>query len=278
MQRRLVAILAVDVVGYSRLMERDEAATLLALKARRRDLFVPLVANHRGRVVKVMGDGALVEFSSAVDAVQCAIQLTKAFTEANAGVPEGRRILLRIGVNLGDVIIEGNDLYGDGVNVAARLEQLAETGGICVSQNVYDQVKRKIDVAFEDMGPQSIKNISEPIVAYRVSLGQAAPSQGPLPLPAKPSIAVLPFGTMGNDPEQETFADHGSVAKLWPVCHRAQLELCLQEQIDRRAADCRRPGRAIPAGRQRPTCSEACADQRPVDRRGRRQPRVGRAL
>jgi TolB-like protein len=206
-QRRLVAILAVDVVGYSRLMEQDEAATLLALKARRRDLFVPLVANHRGRVVKVMGDGALVEFSSAVDAVQCAIQLTKAFTEANEGVPEGRRILLRIGVNLGDVIIEGNDLYGDGVNVAARLEQLAETGGICVSQNVYDQVKRKIDVAFEDMGPQSIKNISEPIVAYRVSLGQAAPSQGPLPLPAKPSIAVLPFGTMSNDPEQETFAD-----------------------------------------------------------------------
>lgn len=206
-QRRLVAILAADVVGYSRLMEQDEAGTLLALKARRRDMFVPLVANHHGRVVKVMGDGALVEFSSATDAVQCAIQLSKAFVEANEGVPEGRRILLRIGINLGDVIIEGSDLYGDGVNVAARLEQLAEAGGICVSQNVYDQVKRKFDVAFDELGPQSVKNISEPIVAYRVRSGSRTTSQGSLPLPAKPSIAVLPFSTMSNDPEQDTFAD-----------------------------------------------------------------------
>jgi TolB-like protein len=202
-----VAILAADVVGYSRLMEQDEAGTLLALKARRRDVFVPQVTEHHGRVVKVMGDGALVEFSSAVDAVQCAIQLSKAFLEANEGVPEGRRIILRIGVNLGDVIVEGSDLYGDGVNVAARLEQLADSGGICVSQNVYDQVKRKLDVAFEEMGPQSVKNISEPVVAYRVRSGQEAPVHGPLPLPVKPSIAVLPFSTMSNDLEQDTLAD-----------------------------------------------------------------------
>src|SRR4030095_11193600 len=130
---------------------------------------------------------------------------SRAFLEANDGVPEARRILLRIGVNLGDVIIEGSDLYGDGVNVAARLEQLAETGGICVSQNVYDQVKRKLDVGFDEMGPQSIKNISEPVVAYRVRSGPGSTSRGPLPLPAKPSIAVLPFSTMSNDPEQDTF-------------------------------------------------------------------------
>ncbi|HSE73273.1 MAG TPA: adenylate/guanylate cyclase domain-containing protein, partial [Dongiaceae bacterium] len=190
-----MAILAADVVGYSRLMEQDEAGTLIALKARRRDIFVPQVTEHHGRVVKVMGDGALVEFSSAVDAVQCAIQLSKAFLEASEGVPEGRRIVLRIGVNLGDVIVEGNDLYGDGVNVAARLEQLADSGGICVSQNVYDQVKRKLDVAFQEMGPQSVKNISEPVVAYRVRSRQEASIHGPLPLPAKPSIAVLPFST-----------------------------------------------------------------------------------
>ncbi|HEX6120266.1 MAG TPA: adenylate/guanylate cyclase domain-containing protein, partial [Dongiaceae bacterium] len=202
-----MAILAADVVGYSRLMEQDEGGTLLALKARRRDIFVPQVTEHHGRVVKVMGDGALVEFTSAVDAVQCAIQLRKAFHEANESVPEGRRIVLRIGVNLGDVIVEGNDLYGDGVNVAARLEQLADSGGICVSRNVYDQVKRKLDVAFEEMGPQSVKNISEPVVAYRVRAGQVASIHGPLPLPTKPSIAVLPFSTMSNDADQDTFAD-----------------------------------------------------------------------
>ncbi|MGH6893804.1 MAG: adenylate/guanylate cyclase domain-containing protein, partial [Dongiaceae bacterium] len=206
-QRRLVAILAADVVGYSRLMEQDEAGTLSALKARRRDILGPLVAKHRGRVVKVMGDGVLVDFSSAVDAVQCAIGLSQGFLEANQGVPEARRIVLRIGVNLGDVIVEGGDLYGEGVNVATRLEQLAEAGGICVSQSVYDQVKRKIEAAFDDLGSQSVKNMAEPVTVYRVRLERDAPVQQILPLPAKPSIAVLPFSNMSNDPEQETFAD-----------------------------------------------------------------------
>src|SRR5262245_47635497 len=182
-------------------MERDETGTLLALKARRKEIFAPLVAQHHGRVVKLMGDGALVEFSSAIDAVQCALGLSRGFQEANEGLPEDRRIALRIGVNLGDVIVEGSDLYGDGVNVAARLEQLAEAGAICVSQNVYDQVKRKVDATFDALGPQTVKNMSEPVAVYRVRLGQEAAVHSPLPLPAKPSIAVLPFSSMSNDPE-----------------------------------------------------------------------------
>ena len=212
-QRRLAAILAADVVGYSRLMEQDEAGTLAALKARRHNVLAPLVAQHNGRVVKVMGDGVLVEFGSAVDAVQCAVELQKGFTGANEGVPEGRHIVLRIGINLGDVIVEGSDLYGDGVNIAARLESLAEPGGIHVSASVYDQVKRKLASGFDELGPHKVKNIVEPVLVYRVrrqSTLNGEPTgeeQHPLTLPAKPSIAVLPFTNMSTDPEHETFAD-----------------------------------------------------------------------
>ena len=206
-QRRLAAILAADVVGYSRLMEADEAGTLRTLKARRREVLNPLVANHRGRIFKVTGDGVLVEFASAVDAVECAIGLQKRFAGANADLPEARCILLRIGINLGDVIVEGNDLYGDGVNVAARLESLAEPGGICVSRSVYDQVRRRLDSRFDELGPQPVKNIAEPVHVYRVRLEQSRPVQERLPLPAKPSIAVLPFTSMSSDPDQETFVD-----------------------------------------------------------------------
>jgi class 3 adenylate cyclase len=143
--RRLAAILAADVVGYSRLMEQDEAATLAALKSRRKEVLEPLVTRHRGRIFKIAGDGVLVEFASAVHAVQCAIDLQQGMTAANAGLPAERRIVLRVGVNLGDVMVEGSDLYGDGVNIAARLEGIAEPGGVLVSGSAYDQVKNKID-------------------------------------------------------------------------------------------------------------------------------------
>ena len=151
-RRRLAAILAADVVGYSRLMETDEACTLATLKARRRDILQPLLAKHNGRIVKVMGDGILAEFASAVSAVQCAIDLQQGMTAVNAQLPVECRIVLRVGINLGDVIVEDSDLYGDGVNIAARLEGIAEPGGILVSGSVYDQVKNKIDTWFEDLG------------------------------------------------------------------------------------------------------------------------------
>jgi TolB-like protein/class 3 adenylate cyclase/Tfp pilus assembly protein PilF len=206
-ERRLAAILAADVVGYSRLMEIDEVGTLSALKARRRDIFNPVISRYKGRLVKLMGDGALVEFSSAVAAVQCAIDLQAAFAKANQGIPPDRHIALRIGINLGDVLIEGRDIYGDGVNIAARLESVAEPGGICISQSVHDQVHKKLDIAFENLGSQAMKNIAEPVVAYRIRRGDDGPSGEALPLPAKPSIAVLPFTSMSGEAEQETFAD-----------------------------------------------------------------------
>jgi TolB-like protein len=213
-QRRLAAVLATDVVGYSRLMEEDEAGTMSTLKARQKEVLQPAVRRHEGRIFKLAGDGALVEFGSAVNAVECAIDLQQAMAEANRALPNDRHVILRVGINLGDVIVEGSDLYGDGVNVAARLEGLAEPGGICVSRSVYDQVKRKVDVDFEELGPKPVKNISEPVHVYAVrsragapERDTAGPDRPPLPLPAKPSIAVLPFTNVSNDPEQEPFAD-----------------------------------------------------------------------
>jgi TolB-like protein/class 3 adenylate cyclase len=208
-QRRLAAILAADVVGYSRLMEQDEAGTLSALKARRNEVLVPTVVQHNGRVVKVMGDGVLVEFGSAVNAVQCAVELQRAFTEVNQGVPEDQRIVLRIGINLGDVIVEGSDLYGDGVNVAARLEGLAEPGGIYISGSVYEQVTGKLMLAFDDLSEHTLKNIMKPVRVYRAAMGgtEKGAVRPALALPDKPSIAVLPFANMSNDTEQEYFAD-----------------------------------------------------------------------
>jgi TolB-like protein/class 3 adenylate cyclase len=208
-QRRLAAILAADVVGYSRLIEQDEAGTLAMLKERRRGILKPLVAEHHGRVVKVMGDGVLVEFASAVNAVACAVELQQRMATANEGLPEDRRIVLRIGINLGDVIVEGGDLYGDGVNIAARLQAMAEPGETYVSQTVRDHVKNKIELMFGDLGEQTIRNISEPVRVYRIAgTGLVAKNAtGALPLPSKPSIAVLSFENLSGDPEQEYFAD-----------------------------------------------------------------------
>jgi adenylate cyclase len=206
-QRRLAAILAADVVGYSRLMEADETGTLATLKSRRKEVLEPLIARHHGRIFKVTGDGVLVDFASAVNAVQCAVELQEKFGTANAGISEARHIVLRIGVNLGDVMVEGSDLYGDGVNIAVRLEGIAEPGGIVVSGTAYDHLKNKLKVGFDDLGAQILKNIAEPVRAYRVVGTPAVAASAPKPISDKPSIAVLPFTNMSGDPEQTYFSD-----------------------------------------------------------------------
>ena len=205
--RRLAAIIAADVAGYSRLMGADEEGTLAELKAIRRELSDPKVKEHRGRIVNTTGDGLLIEFSSVVDAVRCAVDVQRAMAERNADVPPDRRIELRMGINLGDIIKDGRDIFGDGVNVAARLEALAEPGGICVSRVVPDQVHDKLAFSFEDMGEQQVKNIARPVHVYRVLIDKPASAKALLPLPDKPSIAVLPFQNMTGDAEQDYFVD-----------------------------------------------------------------------
>jgi adenylate cyclase len=210
--RRLTAILAADVAGYSRLMGADEEGTHERLKAHLGELVNPKIAEHRGRIVKNTGDGLLAEFASVVDAGRCAVEIQRGIAEREPEVPEERRIRFRIGINLGDVIAEDQDIFGDGVNVAARLEALAAPGGICISRVVRDQVRDRLDYTFEDMGEQQFKNIARPVHVYRVRDAAAKEQPQPalpqaLPLPDKPSIAVLPFQNMSDDPEQEYFAD-----------------------------------------------------------------------
>jgi adenylate cyclase len=217
-KRRLTAILAADVAGYGRLMGADEEGTLARLKAHRSGLVAPKIDEHRGRIVKTTGDGILVEFGSVVDALRCAVELQRGMFERNACIPEAERIEFRIGVNVGDIIVDSGDIFGEDVNVAARLEGLAEAGGICVSGRVHEDAQGKLDIAFEDMGEQQLKNIARLVRVYRVRPNGAA-AKLPPSLPDKPSISVLPFQNMSGDPEQEYFAD-GIVEELTTALSR----------------------------------------------------------
>ena len=217
MERRLAAVLAADVAGYSRLMGRDEERTLANLKSFRKTLVDPAIAAHRGRIVKTTGDGMLVEFASAVDAARCAVEVQRSMAAQNADVPQDIRIEFRIGIHVGDIIIDDNDIFGDGVNIAARLEGIAESGGICISDDAHRQIRGKIDIAFDDIGEQTLKNIAEPMRAWHIRLtNEAAPAirSSPPPvrvqdltLPDKPSIVVLPFDNMSAEAGQDYLAD-----------------------------------------------------------------------
>ncbi len=212
--RKLAAIVIADIVGYSRLMEADESGTLARLKALRADLVEPKIAEFRGRIVKTTGDGWLAEFASVTDAVQSTVEIQEAMAQRNASVAEDKRLQIRAGINLGEIIFEGDDIYGTGVNVAARLESIAEPGGICISNSVYDQIQGILSLGYEDMGEQTVKNITRPIRSFAVRTGQAG-SHFKAPAESKSggkategaSIAVLPFSNLSSDAEQEYFAD-----------------------------------------------------------------------
>ncbi|MGQ0675585.1 MAG: adenylate/guanylate cyclase domain-containing protein [Rhodospirillales bacterium] len=230
MERRLAAVLAADMAGYSRLMEADEQGTLARLRTHRIELIDPAIAKNQGRLIKTTGDGMLVEFQSVADAVRCAVEVQERMRRRNSDVPDERRIQFRIGINLGDIIFDQDDIYGDGVNIAARLEQLAEIGGVCVTGPVYDQVAGRLEVAFEDLGEKSLKNISRPVRVYQAVI--EAPEQKTAhgnSQPAlkravvKPTVAVLPFANMSGDPEQEFFVDGLTEDILTELSRRREL-------------------------------------------------------
>jgi adenylate cyclase len=237
LQRRLAAIISADVVGYSRMMGRDEAATLARLKALRAELLEPKVAEYGGRVVKTTGDGLLIEFPSAVDAVSHSVEVQRAMAERNAGSPEEEQIRLRIGINVGDIIIDDEDIYGDGVNVAARLEALAEPGGICVSARVYDYIRDRLNVEIDDLGRKSVKNIVDPVHVYQVRMGKGPkdPAATPggareaPPGPEQPTVAVLPFANMSTDPELAFFADGLTEDLTTALCRVPELLVIARE-------------------------------------------------
>lgn len=265
--RRLAAIMAADVVGYSRLMGRDESGTLARLKAHRTERLEPVLARHGGRLVKLTGDGALVEFPSAVDALGAAVEFQQAVAEANRDRPDDTALVFRIGLHLGDLIVDGDDLYGDGVNVAARLEAEAPAGGIVISRNVHDAVSRRTKATFDDLGLLSLKNIEQPVQAFAVtwdpadwevaattvaapSIAAPGPADVPLVLPDKPSIAVLPFQNMSGDPEQEYFAD-GMVEDIITALSRFKSLFVIARNSSftykGRAVDVRQAGRELGA-------------------------------
>jgi adenylate cyclase len=230
MERRLAAVLAADMAGYSRLMGIDELGTLARLGTHRTELIDPAIAKNHGNIIKTTGDGMLVEFQSVADAVRCAVEIQQRMARRNADVAEDRQIRFRIGINLGDIIFQDDDIFGDGVNIAARLEQLAEVGGICVTTAVHDQVADRLDVAFEDLGEKSLKNISRPIRVFRVVLDappQAGGANNQQPAPARavvrPTVAVLPFANMSGDPEQEFFVDGLTEDILTELARRHEL-------------------------------------------------------
>jgi adenylate cyclase len=335
--RRLAAILAADVAGYSRLMGADEEGTHERLKAHRREFIDPKISEHSGRIVKTTGDGMLAEFPSVVDAVRCAAEVQRAMIDREAGIPEDRRIRFRVGINLGDVIVDGDDIFGDGVNVAARLEALAEPGGICISRMVRDQIRDKLAYTFEDLGEQNVKNIARPVRVY--ALRPEAVADLPASMPPKPrqrrstnvviaavapvalviavsawwlwpaakpsatsavaaatsiapslvaprlSIVVLPFANLGNDPDQQYFADgitEDLTTDLYAdrrhVRDLAEYRLHLSGQAGRHEADRPRAGGALCAGRQHSAIERPCTSQRPADRCCRRRAFVGRAV
>jgi TolB-like protein len=206
-ERRLTAILAADVAGYSRLVEADEEGTLSQWKALWGTVIEPKIKEHRGRIARVIGDGMLAEFASVIDAVRCAVEVQRSVAERNANAPQDKRIEFRVGINFGELIIEHGDFWGDGVNIAARLEALAHPGGICVSGRVQEDTQGKLEIAFEFMGEQNLKNIVRPVRVYRVRFDGVTESTPALPLPSKPSIAVLPFQNMSGDPSEDYFAD-----------------------------------------------------------------------
>jgi class 3 adenylate cyclase len=289
--RRLAAILAADVAGYSRLMGADEEGTHERLKANLGELVNPKITEHRGRVVKNTGDGFLAEFPSVVDAVRCAVEVQRGMLDREPEVPEERRIRFRIGINLGDVIVEEHDIFGDGVNVAARLEALAEPGGICISRVVRDQVRDRLDFAFEDMGKQQVKNIARPVRIYRLrdhttELAGAAvltpTSISQTIIAPRLSIVVLPFTNLSDDREQQYFADGitedftTDLSRIRPQSrdltkHRVHLP----EQAHRHKADRPRIARALCAGGERQEIRQPGPRQRPTDRRRQRRTSLG---
>jgi TolB-like protein/class 3 adenylate cyclase len=255
-ERRLAAILAADVAGSCRLIGIDEEGTLAQLKALRKTLFDPKVTDHRGRIVKNTGDGALVEFASVVDAVRCADEIQRSVAEQNTDVPQDKRIEFRIGIHVGDIIIADDDIFGDGVNIAVRLEGIAEPGGICISDDAHRQVRGKVESTLEDMGSQSLKNIAEPMRAWRVRIGPSSspttkpPTETALPLalPDKPSIAVLPFQNMSGDPEQDYFADGMVEEIITALSHFRQLFVIARNSsftYKGRAVDVKQVGREL---------------------------------
>jgi adenylate cyclase len=256
-ERRLAAILAADVAGSCRLIGIDEEGTLAQLKALRETLFDPKITEHHGRIVKNTGDGALVEFASVVDAARCAVEIQRGMATQNTDVPQEQRIEFRIGIHLGDIIIDDNDIFGDGVNIAARLEGIAEPGGVCISDDAHRQMRGKADIAFDDMGSQSLKNIADPMRAWRVRIADEAasavqsgssPVEQALALPDKPSIAVLPFENMSGDPEQDYFAD-GMVDDITTALSRFKLLFVIARNSSftykGKAVDIRQVGREL---------------------------------